>query len=460
MNRQVNKGFQFFFLFFFFLPACHSAAERTRFPAQVNKGSVTVMHCIGSPMEEYVVYVPVACDTGLFPVLVFFDSHGKGREPVTHYRSLAEKYGVILAGSNRIKNGLPMMDVMSSFRDVLQDLKCRFPVDTHRIFLAGFSGGARMASLAAVYQQGIAGVIACGAGMDPSLLSSAPAFAFTGIAGLQDMNYSELMALKDKMKSCRIPNQFLVFEGKHEWPPVNTMEDGLLFVLLKNHRRLSLCEKDQLIQMADVRLRQAIDSVAGKDLLQWLRKEQNYVNYLKELKDVTLHISRVDSLLRLAEVQKAIREEQLLLQREEAYKKKLQEAFINQPEEWWDNETRRLKENIRTLPPAESLMYQRILAYASLLSYSYVNHAFSSRNPHAALQGLRIYHRVDPGNPDCAYFYACYYAWQKNYPEMMNALREAIDKGFNDRDKIVHEPFFVPYSQDKEFNQLLQQLAK
>ena len=65
------------------------------------------------------------------------------------------------------------------------------------------------------------------------MLQYKPSFPYVGIAGLADMNYSELASLNEKMKLGQQPNQFLVFNGKHEWPPLKILEEAILFLLLK-----------------------------------------------------------------------------------------------------------------------------------------------------------------------------------------------------------------------------------
>src|SRR5450432_2994853 len=41
-----------------------------------------------------------------FPVVLFFDPHGKGSFPLSKYSGLANEFNVILIGSNASKNGL------------------------------------------------------------------------------------------------------------------------------------------------------------------------------------------------------------------------------------------------------------------------------------------------------------------------------------------------------------------
>ena len=96
-------------------------------------------------------------------------------------------------------------------------------------------------------------------------------------------------------------------------------------------------------------------------------------------------------------------------------------------------------------------MYRRILSYASLVAYSYSSRALASQQSDAAGKYLQIYSLVDPGNPDCSYFKACYYAQKHDHYNTIKFLNEAIDKGFSDAEKIKSEPSFSSLQYDNQF---------
>src|SRR6266404_2597304 len=61
--------------------------------------------CKADPAQSYALYIPSKGNATALPVIYFFDPHGSGALPLNKYRSLAEAYGFILAGSNNSKNG-------------------------------------------------------------------------------------------------------------------------------------------------------------------------------------------------------------------------------------------------------------------------------------------------------------------------------------------------------------------
>src|SRR5689334_9913408 len=65
------------------------------------------VECSNNEALSYGLYLPHQYKTDQhLPVLIFVDPHGDGAFPLYKYNSLAEKFGVILMGSNDSKNGL------------------------------------------------------------------------------------------------------------------------------------------------------------------------------------------------------------------------------------------------------------------------------------------------------------------------------------------------------------------
>jgi predicted peptidase len=146
--------------------------------------------CRADPAQSYALYLPAALDPERRrPVLFLFDPGARGPMGVEAFREAAETFGWILVGSNNSRNG-PLATSVQAAHAVWIDVLERLPVDGRRIYAAGFSGGARVASLfPRVVGERIAGVIGCGAGLaagiEPRYL---PAAAFFGLVGFRDFN--------------------------------------------------------------------------------------------------------------------------------------------------------------------------------------------------------------------------------------------------------------------------------
>jgi hypothetical protein len=69
----------------------------------------------------------------------------------------------------------------------------------------------------------IAGVFASGAGF-PAEFDESLRFPVFGTAGTDDFNYQEMYRLNRDLKSS---HRFELFEGTHEWLPVETATNGV-----------------------------------------------------------------------------------------------------------------------------------------------------------------------------------------------------------------------------------------
>jgi len=177
--------------------------------------------CAASADQSYALYLPAAYSPDKrFPILYALDPGARGRLPVERFKDAAEALGFIVAGSNNSRNG-PMAVSQAAVNAMLADTARRLSIDARRVYVTGFSGGARVAVMVATAMAGqVAGVIGFGAGFPPTLPPSASTrFAYFGAAGTDDFNYPEHVALDRALERLKLPHSLLVFDGGHEWPP-------------------------------------------------------------------------------------------------------------------------------------------------------------------------------------------------------------------------------------------------
>jgi hypothetical protein len=171
--------------------------------------------CDEDPSQHYALYLPSYFDRSRqWPVILAFDAGARGREGVERYRSAAEKYGYIVAGSKNSRNGAWKVG-LDAAAAMTADVKRRFPLDQKRMYTAGMSGGARVAILVAQTSPEIAGVFASSAGFSTAFHTS-ERFPIFGSAGTEDFNYREMRGVDMLMTS---PHRVEVFEGGHTWLP-------------------------------------------------------------------------------------------------------------------------------------------------------------------------------------------------------------------------------------------------
>src|SRR6186713_1365506 len=151
-------------------------------PDGMGKMTDTVI-CLADPAQSYALYVPARGNGAAMPVIFFFDPHGDGALPLHKYRTLADRYGFILAGSNNSRNGNDGGTTENIWRRLSEDLPGRHRIDPKRIYACGFSGGAKVAGYLALQHPVIRGVIAGGAGLPDGTPAGTFPFSLTLIAG-------------------------------------------------------------------------------------------------------------------------------------------------------------------------------------------------------------------------------------------------------------------------------------
>ena len=177
--------------------------------------------CKNNPDQTYALYLPSNYSPARrWPLIAAFDPGARGNVPVEHFKEAAERYGFIVCGSNNSRNG-PMPPTGEAAKAMLSDVAARLAVDDKRVYLTGFSGGARAATALAAWLSGqVAGVIGCGAGLAEGLAgSSSLPFVYYGTVGNEDFNYPEMKQLDRTLESAGVTHHVEVFDGGHSWAP-------------------------------------------------------------------------------------------------------------------------------------------------------------------------------------------------------------------------------------------------
>jgi tetratricopeptide (TPR) repeat protein len=190
--------------------------------------------CAAHPDQSYALFLPSAYQREKrWPIIYVFDPAARGMVPTEIIKEAAERYGYVVATSNNSRNGAwkPEMDAASA---MWQDTHVRFSIDDQRVYTAGFSGGARLASRLAQMCKCAQGVFLNGAGFSTD---SAPTrdtpFAVFMTAGATDFNYSELVRLDRTLGSLKVPHFLYRFAGSHEWAPAAVWPEALAWMNLR-----------------------------------------------------------------------------------------------------------------------------------------------------------------------------------------------------------------------------------
>jgi len=197
-------------------------------------GQIVDMTCEGDAAQSYVLYLPSTYSAAKhWPMIYFFDPGGVGRRPLELYKDLAEKYGFVMAGSNNSRNF--SSDQSRILNTLWVDTHRRFALDARLTYVSGFSGGARVAGSMALNcaQCQIAGVIANGAGYPSNRGAAKDKLLYFFAVGDQDFNWPEVVTVRREREGKDLAYRVRVFSGRHQWAPVEVMEDAIEWITLR-----------------------------------------------------------------------------------------------------------------------------------------------------------------------------------------------------------------------------------
>ena len=461
-NKQKLMKNIFTFLLITLFTSC-KPAENTKndFLKWVQKGKINQnVICKADQTLSYALYLPSKYNLDSeWPVIVCFDPHGDGTLPVSLFKDLAERKGYIVIGSNNSKNGTDANE-LSHIVDVLfADCKEKLMLDYKRVYLAGFSGGSRVASSVATTFGSIAGVIGCSAGFQPT--AEQKQFNFIGIAGTDDMNYLEVKQLDSVLNIWpAIKHQFIQFDGTHKWPPIPVLEQAIntfeLYGMRENRVKvnnsaINTFKQNNIAKIQNLEKTNNIDSLAKA-----FRIINNTLNALQGLTDLS-DLQKIHSeMLTNATLTNYLKNVEITEQQESIIQRGYAQQYTVKSIDWWTNEIKKLINMANNKSNSlESHSCKRLLAFISLISYSYVNSAIAQQNWGAANHFLQIYGMADPENPDYYYFKACAEANTGKQTQAIETLKTAMKFGFTSKQKLTNDPLLEPIRHIQGFEELL-----
>ena len=233
-----------------------------------SKGRITdTIKCLNHQDQSYSLYLPSGDkEKTRWPVIMIFDPAGQGIIALKAFRQAAEKYGYILACSHNARNG-PLNNNFSAAGYLLTDLAKRFSLDEKRIYVAGFSGGSRVALALASSNNFIAGVIGCGAGLpgDKSLYpKEGSSFVYYGIAGNRDMNWLEMSDLMTFFNNNTPVIPYLrTFDGGHQWPSPEILQEAVEWLGLQAMKKKIIVADTTYIAFCSNKIRTLINNLTA-----------------------------------------------------------------------------------------------------------------------------------------------------------------------------------------------------
>lgn len=404
---------------------------------------ITRVSCKTDPAQSYALYIPAKGHKEVLPVIYFFDPHGDGSLPLIKYKALADVYNFILIGSNNSKNGNDWTTAENIWKALFDDTRKRLKININRIYLCGFSGGAKVATYLALHHNEIKGVIANGAGLPDITQAGNFEFSFTAIAGEGDLNMTDLVAIDNGLEQTQTRHRIIFFDGIHEWAPESTMNIACEGLQLDAMHGKIIPVNNEFISSYIVR--------SKKDIDEYLKAN----NYLKAEAKCTLSINMLDgltndedwfkekdaSLKTNPEYQKQWQVKQKLLATEQNLKDEYQRQFQQGDLNYWIKTIKDIDAKAKS-PTGEGAMYKRLKAYLSLAFYSISNQLIKGNQNDDAQYFVSLYKLADPSNSEAWYFSAILDARNNNAKATEDDLLKAIDEGFKDEPRLMQQPEF------------------
>jgi hypothetical protein len=399
--------------------------------------------CEADPAQSYALYIPSKSQQESLPIIYFFDPHGDGSLPLDKYKSLADEYNFIFIGSNNSKNGNDWSTAEDIWNALSGDIQKRLKINSSRIYLCGFSGGAKVATYLALHHTEVKGVIANGAGLPDIVHSGNFNFSFTAIAGEGDLNMTDLVAITNGLDQTKTNHRIIFFDGIHEWAPLNTMKTALeglqldamnakLIPLNQDFINNYVNESQQKIA-ADIKSGRYLDAENEcKFSLTVLGGITNDVKWFED-KDAAIQAN--------AAYKRELKMKDSLLTKEQNIKSGYEQQFQKGDIKYWTNTIYDVQTKAKA-HNAEAAMYQRLKAYLSLAFYSISNQLINSNQNSDAEAFVNLYKLVDPSNSEAWYLSAILDARNNNAKATQDDLLKAIANGFSDKIRLEKQSEF------------------
>jgi predicted esterase len=429
-------------------------------------GSVTVT---ADPTNSYALYLPSAYSLAKrWPLLLVFDPFARGEVSVKLFHEAAEKYGFIVAGSNNSRN---FQDPSAAIRALWADVKERYAIDPRRIYTAGLSGGARVASsVAMACKSCIAGVIANGAGLPNGATTPGPEVAdWFLVAGMTDFNYPELLHLKEALDARNAASRFVVYDGPHNWMPKEFAERAVAWLQLRAMvKGLAPVDKEFVAKQFENRLAEAVSAQKAGDILAATRDYRDIAQDFSTFRDVKEQDALAKSLAASEEFRKAAKNEKAVLDLQDEVTRKVgnlvagiserpddRAAFVSQLQSTVNDVYLNQKQES---VPALKQAIERGLASAFSFTAESGQQAMLKKDYLAAKDMFQAGETILPDSAWASYLVATAAAQLGEKKQAIQELKKALEKGMTNA-KALEDSAFDRIRSEEGFKEISAKLA-
>jgi len=392
--------------------------------------------CKANLKNTYEVYIPERNSIDIkLPLLIIIDAHGSGQFALNKFKQGANRYPVILVASDYIKNGF--VNYESAIQILIDDVRQKYPTGK-TTFMAGFSGGARMALGYALSHQPD-GLILCGALANASQINALHCPVIS-ISGMDDFNFVETAQYLFQDKTIPKNLKIELTNASHNWPHSQMLANALGFLSLSCRNEDVPSPTKAELKIFNQRQEDRIDSLKKQD--DFLKAEliarnmsttapfnsdKTFADTYQNLKRNPQYIHQLSKLKKTLNFEMKARQPYL-------------NAFTTKDSLWWKNEIETINTKIKTEQDSFQVdMYRRIKAFWGIACYSLGNQAINSHNAEMLNKIIPVYRMLEPENPYVYYFSAFPYFWKGNNDATIALLNKAREEGFTEMSRLKND---------------------
>lgn len=421
------------------------------------------------PSQTYTLILPdIDTESPPRPLLLVFDPRGRGTHAAAIFRDGAERHGWIVISANGTRSDAEGDGNARAVAALLGE-PGRYRADPRRIYAAGFSGTAMLAAAVAVNTRAIAGVIAVGGRQIPQLQPRAYDFAHFGAAGRFDFNNREMRAIDDALENAGRDHLLVEFDGDHRWFDSELASHAIRWMEVVAMRRGLRSRDMALVDAAWAADLARVESLAGggefpaaeRTLASMARSFEG----LRPAEDVRERLARLAADPRAA----AVRSEE---EEWDAFELRYQKEVFDPV---W-RLLREIRKPVRAAavsrvfrlaelqerahrPGAEGRAARRLLEAVSAQASFYLPRQLTGRGEHAlAAAVLRVATAIHPDRSGTWYELARAEALARNRNGALAALATAVEKGFDDRARVLADDAFASLQEERRFRAILARL--
>jgi len=450
------------FILFCSVGAAASEAPLLRLPVGE---MVEGLACASDPSQTYTLYLPPGLTNDRrWPVLLVFDPRGRSVLAAELFREAAADYGWIIVSSNDTRSDGPMDPNIKAVKALWPEVHTRLPADSKRIYATGFSGGVAVAFLLAKWTGEVAGVIGTGGRFFPDQLEGTEEPVFS-VAGNTDFNFDGMHRVDEFLAAQGNPHRLVIFDGPHSWMPAAVAREGvewLEIIAMQRGLRPRDAKLVDALFAADLAVAEQL-AADGRDVeaarryreiqetydglhettvvrtrAEGLESSQGYRKQKKELnRAASLEIdcgerrSRQMSVLRFSEISPSVR--QLAL----------------------DLEIAGLRRRAQASGPMGTAAQRCLNGLYSGFSFYLPRDVLEEGRYAQASSSYELALMIRDDNPVVWYNLACARARLGHERDAMEALEQALDRGFNRFDLLATDPDLDTLRDREDFKALL-----